>query len=127
MKPPKWAENLLLEALTWWESQGNQVPTPELRWIRRNRFTSAGKGCSEYIKISAGHNRLHAKILLLHETAHAIVGRDGAKWHSSHFWDVTWALYRWARLPIRYCRQIEGNYRKGALMGYRRSIRKEVL
>lgn len=45
--------------------------------------------------------------------------------HTPEFWDTAWELFRWAKLPIRYCKEREGEYRKGSIAAYHRSKNKQ--
>ena len=123
--PPKWAQELLLNALVWWEGEGNEVPTPTLEWSRRYSGDSSGVAfCApqKHIRIRSGRKPLDAKHNLLHELAHLL--RPIREEHSLAFWDTAWALYRWAKLPMRYCLQRERDYRKLAAVSYRNSRRR---
>lgn len=142
--PPKWAQDLTLKALLWWESKGNVVTVvPELVWRRGSKFCSSGntRFDNSRITVTAGRSRLDQKLVLLHEIAHSILPTEtvGVKksWsnyrgikHLSHtdlFWDTAWELYRWAKLPVRYCLKREKNYRAGASVAYRRNRRTKWL
>jgi len=115
MQPPKWAQDLLLDALL----HANSDNIPELVWRKANRHNSSGR-CQIVqpykLTICAGHDRTDAKLVLLHEAAHAIT-REA---HAPHFWDVAWELFRWAKLPINYCKQREFEYKAGAVLAYKR-------
>jgi len=117
MAPPKWAQDLLLDALTWWESQGNDIPNITLTWRRGQQSWSSGRAFCDRIVVTAGSDRIDTKVVLLHETAHVL---NPGVHHGARFWDTAWTLYRWARLPVRYCRQREHEYR-GATLAYARS------
>ena len=117
--PPKWAQDLILDALVFLGHED----VPALTWHRsRSRYShgktqlQAGKG---RIFITAGSYRLDAKMLVLHELAHHVT----QAWHTAAFWDTAWVLYRWAKLPVKYVKAREGNFRKGALVAYRRNLR----
>lgn len=125
MPPPKWAQSLLLDALVWWESQGNEAPNVFLVWRRRRvrcwrlyDADASGKANQNTgrILVIAGGNRLDAKLVLLHELAHQLV----PKGHTPVFWETAWRLYRWAKLPLRYCQRREAMHYKGAAVAYRR-------
>jgi len=94
----------------------------------------ASKGYRTHGSVSV---RADQKMLVLHECAHWLVPPDtvtypGEWWcdgkrvpnpvgpsrvaHSANFWDTAWRLYRRYRIPLRYARIREGNYRKGALV-----------
>jgi len=147
---PKWAERLVLNALIYLEESGYKVPTPKIIWRRgRSSFSSGHAHPPDEITITAGKNRIDAKLVLLHELAHTVAGNKpvyldveraikqgwrfvheptepliiGTRSHTSEFWDIAWKLYRWAKLPIRYCQQREYSYRKGAAVAYRRNMR----
>ena len=74
------------------------------------------------IVITAGTDRKDQKLVLLHELAHWLSPKNEG--HGPAFWDKTWELFRRYNVPIRYAKKREGNYRKGAIAAYKRSIRK---
>ena len=130
INPPRWAQKLLLDAMLWLESQGHEAPELGLLWKRRS-----GEGCSgvymgDAILVRYGPTRRRdwrtgkrypvntdAKLVILHELAHAVTPWDC---HSLRFWGIAWGLYRWAKLPIRYCQWREGSKWKGADTVYKR-------
>ena len=118
---PKWAQDLTINALLWWESQGNNPAIPELVWRHGSRRSSSGTAWtkSKRIVITAGRDRTDQKFVLLHEIAHTLTPENAH--HSDRFWDIAWALYRWAKLPIRYCVNREKTYKIGAMVSYRRT------
>ena len=117
--PPKWAQDLMLDALLWWESRGHIPPNPELNWRRGSRSSSSGTAYETHkIVVTAGSNRIDQKLVLLHELAHTM---NPDEHHSIAFWDTAWALYRRAKLPIRYCIKREKSYRVGAMVSYHRN------
>ena len=121
--PPKWAQDLMLDASVWWESQGNKVRSYNLVWRRRSkgRYSSGTTYLiGTRIVVTAGSDRLDAKLILLHELAHSLTVNDYK--HGSEFWDVAWTLYRWAKLPMKYCKLREFTYRKEAKAGYARVL-----
>jgi len=71
------------------------------------------------VHVTAGTDRTDQKLVLLHELAHWLC--DVGEHHGARFWDKAWQLYRRYRVPIRYARKREGNYRKGAALAYARS------
>lgn len=122
--PPKWAQDLTLRALLYAEEQGYPIIVPTLEWKRFNREDSSGS-CwlkEKRILVRGGRDRQAAKLILLHELAHHITGCQ----HTRTMWTLAWQLYRWAKLPIRFCSQKEGSYMKGALVAYRLSLKREV-
>ena len=126
--PPKWAQDLTLRALEWWEAQGHTAPLVSLSWRHRAGVYSSGIAglTPNGVLVRGGSSRLDQRMVLLHELAHLLAEsiRGGQVWVLDHppvFWETAWALYRWAKLPIRYCLREEGNYRKGAVLAYRRS------
>ena len=133
MKPPKWALDLTRDVVIYLIDQGVQVSLPLVKWRHCFRVTSSGTCYPHYISISAGLSRIDAKLVLLHELSHwglpeyknkywvfhfdwDIKNHEG---HTPRFWALAWQLYRHYKLPIRYCKQREGEYRKGALIAYR--------
>ena len=123
---PKWAADLMGEAIAYRVTQGRTVQVPKVVWRRARRKSSSGAAypTKGVVHISVGSDRLDAKVTLLHELAHIWAPPPG--WtHSPAFWDLAWELYRWAKLPIQYVKQREGSYRKGALVAYHKSMKKE--
>ena len=125
--PPKWAQDLALDAAVWWESKGNRVTTFALQWHRHQRRNSSGTWhlVGSRIILHGGRNRLDAKLVLLHELAHVLtttVDKDHGWDHSPTFWDTAWSLYRWAKLPMKYCKLREFTYRKEAKASYARVL-----
>ncbi len=155
MKTPKWAQDLIIEAMIYLESKGIKAEIPAINWRHRAGFYSsghAGRGghAGNLITITAGKHRLDQKLVVLHELSHVVtkpieqhstvaqakkrgwIIRDmkdtdtfSTRYvcHSNEFWDTAWDLYRWAKLPIRYCKTREGNYRKGSVAAYHRNVR----
>ena len=147
--PPKWAQELMIKAILHLQSQGQDAELPLLTWRHSSHECSSGHASHDRksITITVGKSRLDQKLVLLHEIAHTVTESDirylnieQAKkrgWHftqeptqpiiskrichTGKFWDTAWELYRWAKLPIRYCLQRETEYRKGAAVAYRRS------
>jgi len=142
--PPKWAQDLLIDACI---LLGVEDP-PELIWRHCKRWGSSGTGAKNQVVVNAGSNKTDAKLVLLHEVSHAATppsvieykprgiwyGPDGKRrtdlklkryeYHSDAFWDNAWKLFRWARLPMRYCLQREGNYKRNAIPAYHRSLKR---
>lgn len=146
--PPKWAQELTIKTVLYLQSLGYKADLPELNWRHGVCRDSSGH-CknSNSITITAGKSRVDQKLVLLHEITHTVTESDikyldieQAKkrgWHfvqeptqpiiskrmchTDKFWDTAWMLYRWAKLPVRYCLKREQGYRKGAAVAYRRS------
>ncbi len=123
--PPKWAQDLTLNALLWWEAQGNIAPSFNLEWARRTAKLSCGESYGLYKKfanpkiiIRQGKNKQDAKLVLLHEITHQLADSG----HTLKFWSIAWQLYRWAKLPIRYCQTREYGYKAMAQVAYRQNI-----
>ncbi len=131
---------LELPRLTW--RHANRKCSSGISWHDR----------SKGINVNAGSDRVDTKMVLLHElfrVAFKMSVKDGvfkskpsfncchlegerelAHWarppkefHSDAFWNLAWELFRWAKLPIRYCKTREGNYRKGSIAAYHRSVK----
>lgn len=122
MTTPKWAQDLMLNALLWWESQGNEVPNISLEWRHRTGKQSTGTayGDQDRIRIRQGTDRVDAKLVLLHEIAHQIAKVNNPyEHHTQKFWNIAWQLYRWAKLPVRYClwREVKQNNMVGGWVG----------
>ncbi len=116
--PPQWAQDLAIRVALDEEC----VTLPEITW-RRSKWNDLSSGHSkngqEAITITAGKDRKDQKLVLLHELAHWLM--PGDEHHGSAFWDKAWQLYRRYGVPLRYAKEREGNYRKGALAAYRRN------
>lgn len=151
MNTPKWAQDLILDAVLFLQSKGYQAELPDVKWRKAGSFngkygrlfraTSSGVCYRDHIRINAGHDRKDCKLIILHELAHWVLpikdklggftldenGNPGMPFieehegHTARFWDVAWMLYREFKLPVRYCLQREKEYRKGAVLAYRRS------
>lgn len=137
---PKWAQDLLINALLHLESEGHKINVPTLNWRRGTHYRSSGNANQDKITITAGTNRLDQKLVLLHEIVHTVAKPQGQyikidphtrvrhlsrrTWHTAEFWDIAWSLYRWAKLPIRYCQKREYSYKVGARVAYRRNRNK---
>ena len=131
MNPPAWADKLAEEALVHLNKQPIKATTPPLRWMSKPwRAYTSGVTYSDHISIVAGNNRIDARLVLLHELAHWVLPRYGSaqfyghEGHTPEFWDIAWMLYRWNKLPINYCKQREGEYRKEALIAYHKALKK---
>lgn len=120
--PPKWAQELLLEALEYCELKGFTIPPINLIWKNKQRRGSSGVWyCDKNeIHITAGRERRDCKLVLLHEATHSVLPRY--EFHSKQFWGLAWELYRYFKLPIRYCLSRERDYRKSSLIGYKNKI-----
>ena len=151
--PPKWAQDLVLRValdegrtdlpdMTWHRRatkhrsrnaliRAHVASKPGLqeRMDAQTRHLAAGssgryygpwKGRIARIHVTAGTDRADQKLVLLHELAHWLTPKDH---HSPRFWDKAWELYRRYRVPLRYARIREGNYRKGALVAASRRPR----
>lgn len=150
MNPPKWAQDLIIEAMIYLETKGIKADIPALKWRHGSGFHSSGNANSKRIVITAGKHRLDQKLVVLHELSHVVtkpieqhstVAQARKRgwiipdrkdtdtfssrnvWHSEAFWDTAWDLYRWAKLPIRYCKTREDNYRKGSITAYHRNVK----
>lgn len=135
MKTPNWAQDLILDASLYLQSIGYKAELPDIhwrnaprgRWLGVKRKTSSGICYAKHITIVAGRDHMDCKLTILHELAHwalPTTDRIGHEAHTPHFWNIAWQLYREFKLPIRYCKEREGNYMKGALVAYRKSTRR---
>jgi hypothetical protein len=122
---------------------------PELRWRHRPGLTTSGCCGKTRITVRAGRDRTDTKLVILHEVAHfvtpdevrettlkGVIDAQSGKeigdfkvtrrlYHTDTFWDTAWRLYRWAKIPVRYALQREGEYKAGAVLAYRRSRKGE--
>ena len=120
MNTPKWAQDLILDAILYIQSATSLTPElPDIHWRHSHHSDSSGVCYRNRITICGGSNRTDCKLVILHELAHW--ARPWGEHHSDKFWDLCWQLYREFKLPIRYCKQREVEYRKGALAAYHRS------
>ena len=139
MNAPKWAQVLILDAMIYLESKGYQSDLPDIKWRQSHtawnfktdkpalRNNSSGVCYEKYITIVQGKDRTDNKLVILHELAHwVLLYHEGL---TPRFWDLAWDLYRWAKLPVRYCLSREKEYRKGAIVAYHnnRKINKNKL
>ena len=148
---PKWAQNLALQVaidegrdslpeITWRKRHRTRISARmktfissdtdrAMRWERQQAeriICSSGRCRTRWygtlIIITAGTDHKDQKLVLLHELAHWLSPKNEG--HGPAFWDKTWELFRRYNVPIRYAKKREGNYRKGAIAAYKRSIRK---
>lgn len=133
--PPSWAQDLVINTLIAFKPDAE---IPKLKWRKCTRESTSGK-CGEYLTINAGHRHRDAKLVLLHELAHWLLPRvrktyGRGEWakelvvpqgHTPEFWDLAWTLYKWAGLPVSYCKSREYGYKVGARKGYLRSRNKK--
>jgi len=126
--PPKAIQALVLNACLWWEGQGKPVPLFTITWRRSKGYRqSSGRAFTPangryHLVVTAGTHRLDQKLVVLHELGHILTGPG----HTPTFWDNAWALYRWAKLPMTYCKEREGPYKVEALRAYARSRGKRI-
>ncbi|MDP2684760.1 MAG: hypothetical protein Q8P20_07040 [bacterium] len=115
---PKWAQELTLKACIWWEKQGHATEIPDIMW-KHSKYSkqSSGKCYSDSISITSGTDRKDAKLVVLHELAHWF---NPAEHHGLAFWQTAWELYKWAGLPINYCKRREYPYKKTAKLAYQK-------
>ena len=139
MNTPKWAQDLILDAILFIQSKTSLTPElPDIKWRQSHtgwdskknkpslRKCSSGVCHSNHITIVAGKDRADCKLVILHELAHWALPIKKEHWvehegHTPRFWDLAWQLYREYKLPINYCKQRETEYRKGALAAYHRT------
>ena len=133
---PKWMQDLTINTLIEFKP-GCDIPIITIRH-RADKFSS-GRCDASHIALTIGTSRKDAKLILLHELAHWILPRvkkfygwgiwrkefTNPQGHTPEFWDLAWTLYRWAKLPVSYCKSREYSYRAGAKQGYLRSRKKE--
>ncbi len=131
MLAPQWAQDLVLAAILYLQSVSDLRPElPRILWrnapknCKVKRKWSSGICRPSHITIVVGTDRKDCKLIILHELAHWVLPRDQI--HSPHFWDLAWQLYREFRLPIRYCKWREGEYRKGALVAYHKALKEKA-
>ena len=116
---PKWADKLIEKVKGWCEEQGREWKAPSFEWGKWQQVNSRGSYYhSNRIFIRLGKYRTDAKLVLLHEIAHSLTP---GQHHNLDFWDMAWALYRMADLPIKYCQRREYPYMAKAKVSYCRS------
>jgi hypothetical protein len=117
---PKWAENLTIDACEYLQGKGynfNHTITYNWRKSKTNKLSS-GTCYLDHIAITQGKLLKDTKMVLLHELSHWV---NPKQHHNENFWLTAWDLYRHFKIPIRHCLKREKNYRKGALVAYRKS------
>ncbi len=127
MGTPEWAWNLAEKALAYLQKQGygRKAKLPDIRWRQNPSMFSNGLCDLDHIRINQGGNRIDCKLVLLHEMAHWVLSIPrGHEGHTPRFWDLAWELFREFKLPIRYCKWREGEFRKGAIVAYHRQRKK---
>jgi hypothetical protein len=100
---PKWATALVRKHAPW----------ATLYWRNRNRESSSGEAGRFVIRINAGTDRIGAKIVLLHEIAHA----RGPHYppHGRDFFREAWRLWRAERIAPKYVFNREGRWDYGRM------------
>lgn len=115
---PEWAINFIEEVKDYLGIHHSVKVT----WRKRNSAYSSGtfwcNGKGGKMAIRAGSDIIDLKMVICHELTHCKV--QGC--HTHRFWDWCWKTYRWAGLPLDYCKSREGAYRKNSLAGYKRII-----
>ncbi|KKK96475.1 hypothetical protein LCGC14_2662390 [marine sediment metagenome] len=118
---PKWAQELVIRVAL----DELRERLPDVTWSRRKGTTSSGYTlystgeCPDRrIVLRAGKERRDQKLVLLHELAHWLIPEG--QHHSPTYWDKCWDLYYRYGVPIRYALTRERNYRKGAVVAYKR-------
>jgi hypothetical protein len=122
MRIPNYIQDLTFDAVVYLQEQGYKVELPELK-IRHpsRRHDTSGVCYKNHINLNLGTDRTDTKLVLLHELAHwAFPTNSGHEGHTDKFWALAWKLYKYFKLPIRYCLKRERNYRSGALVAYRK-------
>lgn len=121
-RPPGWAVALVEQACA---SEGLPAPA-RLRWRRVAREASSGSTRlhDSTISVSAGRDPVDARLTLLHELAHWLVGGVGGKQrrgrgstrhHDARFWERAFALYRSHGISARDALRLEARRYPGAL------------
>ena len=129
MPPPLWAQNLVIQVAL--DEGRNELPDlvwrkSRIQWGVSGHAKSGCLGQADQITIKVGVPHPHypirteQKIVLLHELAHWLL--PVGEHHSPAFWDKAWSLFRRYRCPIKVALAREGNYLKGAVTAYHRSV-----
>jgi len=116
---PAWAQALTAKVLKDRDYHGVY-----LVWHRRKTDASSGHCGGRRIVVTAGTSRKDAKLVLLHEVAHALNRGDH---HGPKFWDTAWELYRDYGVNLVYAQRREFAYKAGARQAYKRIIGKRAL
>lgn len=106
--PPVWATDLLAQV---WTHYTDSTP-PELCWRRSRRIGSSGRAWPRRrIVVTAGTDRNDARIVLLHEVAHCLVGPGHH--HDGSFWVMAWLVFTRYHGPVPLARILarEAGYR----------------
>lgn len=104
------AKLVLLHELAHIARPGRDIKKPYKEWYEAMKTACAGK----HIVIAPFNPKLQNRVIT---TMHIS--------HTPEFWDTAWELFRWAKLPIAYCKEREFEYKKGAIAGYHRSKAKQ--
>jgi hypothetical protein len=106
-QPPAWARRLIVRVCA-----DHRRRIPDVRWRTRADTWTSG---SAYlfgggISITAGTDRALARIVVLHELAHHLVGPE--RQHDGCFWRRCWSLYERYDVDLRLAWTTETEYRK---------------
>lgn len=138
--PPQWAAELVTQVCT---SHGKRKP--RLVWkrasyriwrggqlVRKPSRHSSGSYSGGYhrILVRQGQDPIDARLVLLHELAHAMVPRKQkaaaysnykysvSRGHDKRFWTKAWRLYAKYGIPIEYAKKREWPYMVKAKAAY---------
>jgi hypothetical protein len=121
-KVPKWANKLIDRVCA-----DRGVSRPAVIWRKFSRESSSGCCWTTLnkIQVNAGRSRRDARLVLLHELAHAIRGEIKATaasgivhYHDEQFWRIAFTLYREYSVPMKYAVTREASYRDGSTAAY---------
>jgi hypothetical protein len=121
-KVPKWANKLTDRVCA-----DRGVSRPLIIWRKFSRESSSGLCWTTLnkVQVNAGRSRRDARLVLLHELAHAIRGEIKATaasgivhYHDEQFWRIAFTLYREYGVPMKYAVDREASYRDGSTAAY---------
>lgn len=136
MNVPEWAEELTIQVC---KDYRRRLPEQMWRksfdrhWVERftkedgtrlfiKRINNSSSGSytrtRNLIKIRAGSDEQDQRLVLLHELAHHIMGRNKAHGHSLKFWRIAFELYKRYGVDMDYAYKREKDYRKLATVAY---------
>ncbi len=115
---PKWAVTLTQKVC---REEGIRIPT--ITWMKQpSRVESRGTAWPYHIDLTAGTSRAGAKIVLLHELTHSVMGQKGRSNsnHNEQFYAKFYAIGKRHGVGAKAIQKRDGWYKpRGVKAGYR--------